>query len=403
MRPQIIAGLMIPVCILFAACRDKKGTPVYPELNALVDSVRLKYVPDRRDDVYEIHVIAHSGKPLVKGVTSVAAAKEELMKQIRGSHPAAIDSILLLPDETVGDETYGLINVSVADARMAADYAAEMGTQLLLGAPLRVLQYAGWWRIRSAEGYVAWITGSSFVRMNKAAFEQWTSANKIIFTDDYGFAYETPDTRAQRVSDLVFGNLLKWESDRGDFFQVSYPDGRTACVLKSQSRPFREWSASVKPTEESIIQTALTLKGIPYTWGGTSVKGMDCSGFTKTVWLMHGVILMRDASQQAKTGIPVDLSRGYENLRPGDLMFFGQRAQEGKRERIRHVAIYKGNSEFIHAAGYVRINSLDSTKANYDEYNTRELIRASRIIGAINTPGIREITRHPLYQTQTGE
>ncbi|SBW04064.1 C40 family peptidase [uncultured Dysgonomonas sp.] len=400
MRINNITKLVTATLIFLSACQNKEEKTPYPELNALVDSVRMKYVPDRRDNVYDIKVVENEGKPVIKGVTSLNEAKVDLLEQIRKSNPAAIDSISVLPDETVGEKTYGVINVSVADARMGASYAAEMGTQLLLGAPVQVLQHDDWWRIKSAEGYVAWTTGGSFVRMTKDDFNKWITAKKIIFTGDYGFGYENPDEKKQRVSDLAFGNMLKLEADNGRFYKVSYPDGRIAYVLKSQSKPYEEWLTSVKLTEESILEKALSLKGIPYTWGGTSVKGMDCSGFTKTVMLMHGIILMRDASQQVKTGIPVDISNGYENLRPGDLMFFGKKAQEGKKERIRHVAFYKGDKEFIHASGYIRINSLDSTKANYDELNTREFVRASRVIGAVDTKGIWSINNSPLYKEQ---
>lgn len=400
MRINNITKLVAAALILLSACQNKEEKTPYPELNTLVDSVRMKHVPDRRDNVYDIKVVENEGKPVIKGLTSLEEAKADLLEQIRKSNPAAIDSISVLPDETVGEKTYGVINVSVADARMGASYAAEMGTQLLLGAPVQVLQHDDWWRIKSAEGYVAWTTGGSFVRMTKDDFNKWITAKKIIFTDDYGFGYENPDEKKQRVSDLAFGNMLKLEADNGRFYKVSYPDGRIAYILKSQSKPYEEWLASVRLTEESILEKALSLKGIPYTWGGTSVKGMDCSGFTKTVMLMHGIILMRDASQQVKTGIPVDISNGYENLRPGDLMFFGKKAQDGKKERIRHVAFYKGDKEFIHASGYIRINSLDSTKANYDELNTREFVRASRVIGAVDTKGIWSINNSPLYKEQ---
>lgn len=400
MRINNITKLVAATLILLSACQNKEEKTPYPELNALVDSARMKHVPDRRDNVYDIKIVENEGKPVIKGVTSLEEAKADLLELIRKSNPAAIDSISVLPDETVGEKTYGVINVSVADVRMGASYAAEMGTQLLLGAPVQVLQHDDWWRIKTAEGYVAWTTGGSFVRMTKDDFNKWITAKKIIFTDDYGFGYENPDEKKQRVSDLAFGNMLKLEADNGRFYKVSYPDGRIAYVLKSQSKPYEEWLTSIKLTEESILEKALTLKGIPYTWGGTSVKGMDCSGFTKTVMLMHGIILMRDASQQVKTGIPVDISNGYENLRPGDLMFFGKKAQDGKKERIRHVAFYKGDKEFIHASGYIRINSLDSTKANYDELNTREFVRASRVIGAVDTKGIWRINNSPLYKEQ---
>jgi hypothetical protein len=295
---------------------------------------------------------------------------------------------------------YGVVTVSVADARTEAAYSAEMGTQLLLGMPVKILQHSGWWQIETPEGYDAWIENSAFVRMNKETFNQWISAKKVIFTDDYGFAYETPDEHKQRVSDLVFGDLLRWEGETKKFFHVSYPDGRKAYVSKTQARLFDQWKSSCRLSEKSIVQTALALKGIPYTWGGTSVKGMDCSGFVKTVFLKNGIILLRDASQQAQTGIPVDISAGYDRLRPGDLMFFGKKATSDTGEKVRHVAIYIGNKEFIHASGYVRISSLDPNQPNYDDGNTREFIRASRIIGAVGSKGIWNISDNPLYRVQ---
>ncbi|WP_029905310.1 C40 family peptidase [Prevotella sp. 10(H)] len=400
MKINILIILYIIAFIFFFSCQFKEDKTAYPELNAIADSVRIKYVPDRRDNVYEIKVTEKDGKPLVKGVTSVAEAKNELLEEIRKQNTAAIDSIIILPDEKVGNKTYGVVNVSVADVRMGTSYSAEMGTQLLLGAPVQVLQHDGWVRIKSAEGYVAWIPENSFVRMTKEKFNKWTVSPKIIFTDDFGFSYENPNEKGQRVSDLVFGNMLKLESDNGRFYKASYPDGRIAFILKSQSRVYKDWQASLNMTEESIVRAAFSLKGIPYIWGGTSVKGMDCSGFTKIVMLMHGIILMRDASQQVKTGIPMDISDGYSNLRPGDLMFFGKKAENGKKERIRHVAFYIGNNEFIHASGYIRVGSLDSAKVNYDELNTREFVKASRIIGATDTNGIWSIDNNPLYQQQ---
>jgi cell wall-associated NlpC family hydrolase len=387
--------------IALSACQVKGDQPVYPELNALVDSVRQEQVPDRRDNVYDIKVVENAGKPVIKGVTSVAEAKVALWERIRKSDPSAVDSIILLPDARVGEMRYAIINVSVGDARTGADYADEMATQLLLGMPVLLLQKSSdLWQVKTPEGYIGWVMQGSLKRMNKASFNEWLGASKVVFTEDYGFAYETPDEHKQRSSDLVFGDMLKWKGESGKFYKVAYPDGREAYVLKTQSRLYDDWQSAIQLTGESIVQTALTLKGIPYTWGGTSVKGMDCSGFTKMVFLKHGIILRRDASQQVKTGIPVDISKGYENLLPGDLMFFGKKAQDGRKERVRHVAIYMGNKTFIHAAGYVKINSLDPGSPNYDEGNTREFIRAARVVGAVGSEGIWRIDKNPLYQQQ---
>ncbi|MDR2805216.1 MAG: C40 family peptidase [Dysgonamonadaceae bacterium] len=391
---------LLIVWIFLSCCRNGNKAE-YPELNAWVDSVRLQYVPDRRDNVYDISVSRWENKPVVRGVTSVAEAKPELLSRLQAIRPDVIDSIRLLPDENLGDRTCAIANVSVADLRMGPDYAAEMGTQLLLGMPMQVLQNDGsWYRVKTPEGYVSWVQGGTIVRITQQAANEWIASRKVIFTGDYGFAYEQPDENGLRTSDLVFGNLLKWEGESGRFYKVSYPDGRKAYVPKSQSRLFDEWKNAIQLTGESIVRQALLLKGIPYTWGGTSVKALDCSGFTKTVYLKHGVLLRRDASQQAQTGIPVDISEGYEHLLPGDLLFFGQKAEGDRKERVRHVGIYMGNKEFIHEAGFVRVNSLDPAQPHYDKGNTVELIRATRIIGAVGTDGIWALNESPVFQIQ---
>ena len=386
---------------MLIACSGQKEEKRTAELNGVADSVRRHYAPDSRDEVFDIRLANVDGRPTFQGVTTVDAARTELLMQARQIYETVGNSIVLLLDEAVDEsECYGVVNVSVANARMGADYAAEMGTQVLLGAPVQVLQHANWWRIKTAEGYIAWMNGGSFVRMSQASFNQWITAEKIIFTDTYGFAYEKADICARRISDLVFGNMLKYDGEERDFYRVVYPDGRQAYISKNQSQRYDDWLASVLLTEDRIVEKAFTLQGVPYSWGGTSTKSVDCSGFVKTIFLMHGVILRRDASQQARTGIPVDVRDGYNKLRPGDLMFFGVKADGEKKERVRHVGIYIGNQDFIHSSGFVKVSSLDATRANYDATNTREFIRATRIIGSVDTEGVWHIAHNPLYQKQ---
>jgi len=373
---------LILILITTLSCSPKKS-----ELEGIIKQVRLKYVPDRRENVFDIRAIESNGTLVLKGFTSVVEAKNELLQLL----PQAMDSVILLPDSALEEEIYGIVNVSVADVRMDNDYSAEMATQVLLGMPIRLLQRNNWWRIKTPEGYLGWTTGSSFTRMNKTAFDEWLSSEKVIFTAIYGFSYEHPDIKSQTVSDLVFGNFLKFLGEQGDFYQVAYPVGDTAYIRKSEAKLFHQWLSEINPTEESIVEKALLLKGIPYTWGGTSTKMMDCSGFTKTVFLMNGIVLLRDASQQVTTGAPVDITTGYENLQKGDLLFFGKKGENGKKDRIRHVGIYLGNNEFIHEAGFVRVASLDPAKPNYDELNTREFVQARRIIGAVGTNGVMEL------------
>jgi hypothetical protein len=290
---------------------------------------------------------------------------------------------------------FAIVNVSVADGRADGRYDAEMATQHLLGSTVSVLQKRGEWiLVRSSDEYLSLIAENNLTFVDSLRLERWNRAPKVIFTGFFGFACEAPDADSRHVSDLVFGNILRWEGESGNFFKLACPDGREAYVEKSQCRDYVRWLESTEQTltGENICASALKLTGIPYTWGGTSVKGMDCSGFVKTVYLMHGVVLRRDASQQAETGIPVDTAGNYRNLQPGDLLFFGNAAGNGRRERVQHVAIYIGNRQFIHANGRVRIDSLDPAQPGYDAENTARLLRAARIVGAVGTSGIRRLS-----------
>ena len=140
-----------------------------------------------------------------------------------------------------------------------------------------------------------------------------------------------------------------------------------------------------------MIALAKQMLGSPYLWGGTSSKGVDCSGFTKNAYFSQGVILERDAYQQARNGEHPDFTN-IEELQPGDLLFFGP-----SKQKIAHVGIYIGNTYYIHASGLVRINSIDPKNPNYILTEKRQLVASSRIVNSLNTPGITLIKDHPWY------
>lgn len=102
----------------------------------------------------------------------------------------------------------------------------------------------------------------------------------------------------------------------------------------------------------SVKQVAQIFLNSPYLWGGRSVFGIDCSGFTQLVFKCLNVVLKRDASEQATQGIDLGF---LEEAKCGDLAFFDN--EEGK---IIHVGIILGTDSIIHASGKVRIDKMDS-------------------------------------------
>lgn len=106
-------------------------------------------------------------------------------------------------------------------------------------------------------------------------------------------------------------------------------------------------------TVGKIVETAKSLAGTPYVWGGSTASGFDCSGFIYYVYNQAGVKIPRTST----TGYD---SRSYDISSPqvGDLVFFENTYRAG----ISHMGIYIGNNQFIHAGGdKVQITSLDNS------------------------------------------
>lgn len=370
-------------------------------IQSISDDISGKYIPDKRVGIFDVDYKMSGNDLVVKGITTSADAKQDLLARLQNEGYSPIDSLTVLPDDDLmNGKTYGVINLSVANLRRESDFSSEMVTQALLGMPVRVLQHDGWYQIQTPDDYISWVHRAGVYPMTKEEYNAWNEADKIVITSHYGFTYEKPDVNSQSVSDVVAGNRLKYEGTEKDFYKVSYPDGKTAYVSKTISMPISQWRASLKTDAGSIIKTGRTLLGVPYLWAGTSSKGIDCSGFVRTVLFLHDIIIPRDASQQAYVGQHIDIAPDFGNLVPGDLIFFGRKATAERKERVVHVGIYIGAKRFIHSQGDVRINSFDPNHEEYDEYNLNRLLFATRILNVAGEPKINTTLTNPYYLPQ---
>lgn len=129
-------------------------------------------------------------------------------------------------------------------------------------------------------------------------------------------------------------------------------------------------STNVSAKVQAVVNMVKAQVGKPYVWGATGPSSFDCSGLTYYCYRnAAGITLNRTSSAQASNGRYVSKS----NLQPGDLVFFNSGTST-----IRHVGMYVGNGQFIHAPApgqRVKYENL------YSSYYVRGYVTARRIIG----------------------
>jgi uncharacterized protein YgiM (DUF1202 family) len=379
--------IFVLIFLILAGCSE---TPREAKVLAPVKELQKKYAPDKRVAVFNIRTYEQGNSLVVTGDVEQAEAKAELLAALKSAYKEVIDSVNILPDEKLGEKRWGIITVSVANMRTDPGEDAELGTQVIMGSIVRILKKkGGWLYIQSPDKYLGWADPDQMIRVTESEAEVWNKAQKVFVTAYHGFIHQSPNESSYPVCDLSGGAVLKKRGTKGEWVEVELADGRNGFVQAASVIDHNLWGTKLTPDPEKIERTGKFLMGVPYLWGGTSPKGVDCSGFTKTVFHLNGQMLNRDASQQADQGEPIEPGENFEHLKKGDLLFYGRKAENGKPERIVHVGIYLGNKEYIHSSGKVQINSFDPNSPLFNEYNLKRFVRARRVI--TSRPQVAEV------------
>ncbi len=225
--------------------------------------------------------------------------------------------------------------VPVCPIRADASHRSEQVSQLLFGEICELLERTkDFVRVRVLfDNYDGWCQSAQLEQTEIDIFNE----NTMLAAD----WVNTVAIRGQRMN-IPFGSSLTFLNDEG--------------LAKKHDMSYN--GSFIDPAANTISislikQFTHTFLNTSYIWGGRSVFGIDCSGFTQLVFKCLNVPLLRDAYQQATQGEEVG---SLQEAACGDIAFFDNEAG-----RITHTGVILDPNTIIHASGKVRIDTLDES------------------------------------------
>jgi len=247
--------------------------------------------------------------------------------------------------------SFAIVVVPAAPLRKKPSHKKEITNQLLFGEIMRVMkQKKNWSLIQSVHDfYRGWIRNNLIRQIdeNLAAPSSFLAASLV----------NTIEINGEKMQIPFAANLPQFKNNKGCIAKVDYIFNGYA-VDRNLSQPLAG----------EIKELAMQWLNAPYLWGGRTIFGVDCSGFTQVIFKMLGFDLLRDAKQQITQGMKV---KSLKQARCGDLAFFK------KKGKIVHVGILLSHQQIIHASGKVRIDSIDEKGIIHAETGVRTHLLAA--------------------------
>lgn len=388
--------LLSMLFLLIVSCAD---IPVRP-VQDFIDEVKEQYAPDTRVTIFDLEYTQKGKVVTLSGEMNMRAGLDSLKQRLQREGYTVLSKVALLPEKELSGKTFGLVKRSVANLRVEPSERSEMASQAVLGTPLRVYKKdRNQYYVQTPDDYLGWMEEDAFTFLTAEEFDAWVRAEKIIYLKDQGYVHEKPKRGSAIMTDITATSVLRAIGPAGDgYVEIELPDGRRGYILRDDCEHLEYWAFKYFTIDAAdVIKTAKSFMGRPYLWGGTSTKMMDCSGFTRIVFMLHAIYLPRDASQQALVGETVaEGKEQMDRLKPGNLLFFGCILEDGT-ERITHTGIYIGNNEFIHESGVVAIESFNPEDKHYSEYRHNQFIRAKNVINNHGKFGVVHMLGNPFY------
>jgi hypothetical protein len=249
------------------------------------------------------------------------------------------------------------VKESVIPMRKLPQKNTEMVSQAYFSEEVELLEKKEQWGLIKTlvDQYPGWVE-LCHLQQRSSIFP--TPPQTIIVERRAAHVYAVEDTIYGPLLTLPFESRLETPALPKDpsvrWIPVILVDGRSGYIQRGDVC-FQE----TKKTKEELALFSRRFLDLPYTWGGRSSFGYDCSGFVQMLYRQMGVLLPRDSIDQMHSEKFSEIS--FSQAQIGDLIFWGQHERA-----ITHVGMYLGNNEFIHAtkaenAPYLRISPLSSS------------------------------------------
>ena len=378
------------------SCSNDNSASLKNEIDKSIDTLKEKESFDKADNVFEYSLDTLKDSKLVLNIKSTDVELAKKAVKIAKKHKIE-SNVTSLPEVELKGTPFAVVNTSVANMRVRPSRSSGMATQVTMGMKLELIDHKGkWYRVKTPQGYIAWIVKSSFTLLTKEESDKLSALPKAMVIVSSTYAYNS-ENKSRVESDLVYGNVVVLNSKGKEWSSITLPGDRELVVKTSDIVELDKWQQNARFDEEKLLRTAYDYMGQPYLWGGNSFKGIDCSGYSAAIYYSMGILLPRDAYQQATQGDHIDYKLGekdgFKNLKIGDLLFFG-----GKR--VTHVAIWLGNNEYTHNSstyGRVYVSSVDPEAKNYNQNLVDIILDVRRINGTKNLDRIIDLNSNNIW------